>query len=120
MFLPDALYSWQSVNTSNIQPILLGNHLAYQCEGSPSDPPIVFKLPTSSLKGFNCKIVGLNRFFKVIQNANQYCYQGPSQSTIGATGYIQATTANDYLQIQCMLANQIYCVHSTQGTILFN
>lgn len=119
-FSPDALYNWQDATSSSVQPILLLNHQAYQCQGLPSDPPIVFRPPVGMAKGYSVKIVGYGRHFKVIQNANQYMYQGPSNTTTGATGYIQSLTPYDEVVIQCMLANTSFLVHVTQGTISFN
>lgn len=116
-FSPDALYAWADATSASVQPILLLNHQAYQCQGSPSDPPIIFRLPASILKGYNVKIVGYGRRFRVTQNANQYMYQGQSSSTVGATGYIESSTPYDSVQIQCMLANTAFLVHSIQGTI---
>ena len=119
MFIPDSLYIWQTANSSSPQPILLINRSAYQCEGSPSDPPIIFRLPIATLKGFNCKIIGWNRQFRIIQNANQFCYQGNSKSTVGATGKVESTNPYDILQLQCMIANTVFCVHDTNGNINF-
>lgn len=116
-FQPDNTYQWFDATSASAQPILLQNRQAYQCQGSPSDPPIVFRLPPTMLKGYNAKIVGNGRHFRVTQNSNQQMHQGPSYSTVGATGYIESTSPNDAAQIQCTLANTQFCVHSTQGTI---
>lgn len=119
-FLADSLYSWQIANSATAQPILLVNRMAFQCEGAPSDPPIIFRLPSTCLKGWNIKIIGLNRKFKVTQNANQACYQGPVFSTTGSTGFVQSTSNVDALEVQCVVANNLFFVHSTQGSISFN
>lgn len=118
-FQPDSLYAWFDATSASIQPILLQNRQAYQCQGLPSDPPIIFRLPPNMLKGYNAKIIGNGRRFRVIQNANQKMHQGAITTTTGATGYIESTSPYDAVQIQCVLANTSFCVHSTQGSINF-
>lgn len=61
-FVPDSLYSWQIANSSTPQPIMLLNHFAFQCEGLPTDPPIIFRLPVTAGRGWTENVVGTPTF----------------------------------------------------------
>lgn len=119
-FLSDTLYTWRSVFTATPQPILIQNRQAYQCEGNPADPPILFILPVTATKGFNFKIWGNDRHFKVMQNAAQFCNYGDTNTTVGVLGSFESKKPTDIIQCQCTVLNTKFTLHDVTGQIKLN
>lgn len=102
VFQPDGLYSYQIVTVTST-PITIVNRTCYICKAGTS--PLKFQLPAACLVGFEFKIMGHSNLWQILQNANQFCKIGVSNSTLGVSGGIQANTVSDQIWVFCVTQN---------------
>jgi hypothetical protein len=68
-------------------------------------------LPTTIAFGDVMTVVGYGAGgWKIAQNAGQQIIFGSSATTLGATGYLASTNANDNVELLCIVANTTFSV----------
>lgn len=85
---------------------------------------LVLTLPATAAIGDVIRVTGINTAlgWKIAQNANQQIFFGNTQTTLGATGYLQSSAIRDSVEIVCVVAgaSTVYNVISSVGNITVN
>ncbi len=81
--------------------------------------PVVYTLPLSSSVGALIRITGIatGNGWEVDQDAGQYIQLGSSSTTVGATGVLSSTDANDTVELLCIEADLGWVVLSSIGNL---
>ena len=105
--------SWQNVTTASVQ---TQNNTGYTCNAGAS--LITFTLPLLATYGDFIEINGFSSGgWKIAQNANQSIRFNSLVSTTGVTGYVTSLTQYDCIKIRCVMANLIWTVVATEGSM---
>ena len=80
---------------------------------------IDFTLPVTANVGDQFYVEGLGSgLFRINQNAGQYVIYDSFQTSIGVSGYTISTNSGDGLTLLCVVANTVFKVRSSIGTLL--
>lgn len=80
---------------------------------------ITFTLPVLANVGDQFYIEGLGTgLFQINQNAGQQTIFDSAETSLGVSGFIQSTNKGDGLTILCVVANTLFKVRSSIGTLL--
>ena len=85
------------------------------------DTPVLglLSLPVTANVGDQYYIEGFGpNLFQINQNTGQHIIFDSAQTTVGAAGYISSTNPGDGLTIMCVVANTVFKVRSSIGTLL--
>lgn len=85
---------------------------------------LTMTLPASGAIGDLIEITGINTAvgWRIAQNANQQIFFGASSTTLGASGYLEATDIRDSVKLVCVVsgASTVWNVLSSVGNITVN
>lgn len=114
--LGGAGFTW-TVVTAGAQTIVAENGYIANNGGT-----LVFTLPVTATVGDTFIVTGINNNtgWKIAQNAGQTIYLGSSQTTTGATGFLQSTNTRDSVEIVCVVQNTGFNVISSIGNVSIN
>ena len=108
---------WAEVTQSTKAMIQDEGYVASRTGTQPTDQT-VFSLPTTAAQFTNIIVVGNGTAgWRIAQGAGQQIKMGPSSTTLGAGGYLQATGTGDFVQLFCVTADTTWRVIGSQGNI---
>ena len=81
---------------------------------------VTLTLPTVAAVGDIIRIIGKGSgLWRVAQNASQQIVLGESATTLGITGYIEATKKRDSVDLICTEANVEFSISDSVGNLTF-
>lgn len=109
--------SWASVSAATQSMTQDSGYIAARSGTLPADQ-IVFTLPATAAQFTTVVVVGDGTAgWRIAQNAGQQIKFGPSSTTLGTAGYLQANNAADFVELLCITANTTWRVVSSQGNL---
>lgn len=82
---------------------------------------VVFTLPTTASEGTELKVIGgaAGNGWMIVQNASQQIIFGDQQTTLGNTGFLESTNANDSISLVCTTGSLVWKVFASIGNITY-
>jgi hypothetical protein len=114
-----ASFAWNDVTTASSVMSPNNGYIVDKNTG-----PVVLTLPSVAAQGTVIEVAGGTSgsatCWQIAQNAGQAIHYGSATTTVGATGYLQATLQYDTVKLLCVVANTIFVVLSSIGNLTVN